>query len=250
MTLFPMTKHFLRVMVYYKVNFIFSFGVPLVSIIYSLRKYIFRHPEQKETIELIIFWISYMIVLYALMDSGSALVRLREEQFLKMFLFISRNKWKVIMARFFSHLIVLTASAVLFDLIASILFSLPFGTLLGITAVMICVCVIPVYSLFLLFAALPFRQETIQPIVNLLIFFFLIITLNHFSGTTTFFNVLLLLTNPMNYAFDVGLTFLSFLSSNDAPPVSWLLLLLISCIYLIIGFVSIINMKILPIFRN
>ncbi|GEB77920.1 hypothetical protein [Sporolactobacillus inulinus] len=43
MTLYPMTKHFLRVMVYNKVNFIFSFGVPLVSIIYSLRNYIFRH---------------------------------------------------------------------------------------------------------------------------------------------------------------------------------------------------------------
>jgi hypothetical protein len=244
----PLIKHFLRVMFYYKINFIFTFGVPLFSIIYTMRSKIFQHPQPLPTMEMILFWNGYMIVLYALLGSGPAIVMLREDQFLKQFVFISGNRWAVIAAKFTSQLIVLLVSALVLDVLCCLFFSLPFLTLLWITLTMIFICELPIYALFLFFTVLNVRQETIQPIMNIVIFFFIALTWNNFSEIAAV-NHIITIINPIDYASQVGLTLLSriFPSVTSSPlPV----MVFATCIYLMVGFFSLKRMKILPIFRN
>jgi hypothetical protein len=216
----PLIKHFLRVMFYYKINFIFTFGVPLFSIIYTMRSKIFQHPQPLPTMEMILFWNGYMIVLYALLGSGPAIVMLRED----------------------------LVSALVLDVLCCLFFSLPFLTLLWITLTMIFICELPIYALFLFFTVLNVRQETIQPIMNILIFFFIVLTWNNFSEIAAV-NHIITTINPIDYASQVGLTLLSriFPSVTSSPlPV----MVFATCIYLMVGFFSLKRMKILPIFRN
>lgn len=244
----PLIKHFLRVMFYYKVNFIFTFGVPLFSIIYTMRSKIFQQPQPLPTMEMILFWNGYMIVLYALLGSGPAIVMLREDQFLKLFVFISGNRWAVIAAKFISQFMVLLVSALVLDVLCSLFFSLPFLTLLWITLTMIFICELPIYALFLLFAVWNVRQETIQPIMNILIFFFIALTWNDFSGIAVV-NHIITFINPIDYASQVGWMLLSCVSPSvtfSPPPV----IVLATCIYLMVGLFSLRRIKILPIFRN
>ncbi|SFG37740.1 hypothetical protein [Sporolactobacillus nakayamae] len=244
----PLIKHFLRVMFYYKINFIFTFGVPLFSISYTMRSKIFQQPQPLPTMEMILFWTGYMIVLYALLGSGPAIVMLREDQFLKQFVFISGNRWTVIAAKYSSQLIVLLVSTWVLDIVCSVFFSLPFITLLWITLAMIFICELPIYALFLFFVALNVRQETIQPIMNILIFFFIALTWNDFSGIATVDHIITII-NPIDYASQVGRALLSRIFPNVifSPPS---VMVLATCIYLMIGLFSIKRMKILPIFRN
>ncbi|MCO7174561.1 hypothetical protein ACFP7A_03360 [Sporolactobacillus kofuensis] len=71
MNLIPLIKHFMRVKMYYKVNFLFTLGVPIASILYSMRGQWFHHLNTVETKESIFYWIGYMVVLYALTSTSS-----------------------------------------------------------------------------------------------------------------------------------------------------------------------------------
>jgi hypothetical protein len=209
---------------------------------------IFQHPQSLPTMEIVLFWTGYMIVLYALLGSGPAIVLLREDQFLKQFIFITGNRWAVIAAKFISQLMVLLASVLVLDVLCSLFFFLPFFTLLWITLAMIFICELPIYTFFLLFAVLNIRQETIQPIMNILIFIYIALTWNDFSGIAAV-DYISTMVNPIDYASQIGRILLSSIFSNVTflPP---LVMVLATSIYLIIGIFSLKRIKILPIFRN
>ncbi|RYL92817.1 hypothetical protein [Sporolactobacillus sp. THM19-2] len=248
MAVMPLVKHFLRVTFYYKVNFIFTFGVPVASIIYSLREQLLQRPDERDTMGLILYWAGYMVVLYALLNSGPALVVLREEQFLKMFLFITGTRWKIIAARFLSQLLILCLSVIILDLICAILFSLPVLKLIGLSLLVIMICELPVYFLFLIFAVLPLRQETITPIINVLIFIFIFISLNSFT-TVPVAEGLLVILNPIEYASQTGWALLDLL--NGVLPLTRIFLIAAATfLYLLTGYFALKRIRILPIFRN
>jgi hypothetical protein len=248
MAVMPLVKHFLRVTFYYKVNFIFTFGVPVASIIYSLREQLLQRPDERDTMGLILYWAGYMVVLYALLNSGPALVVLREEQFLKMFLFITGTRWKIIAARFLSQLLILFLSVIILDLICAILFSLPVLKLIGLSLLVIMICELPVYFLFLIFAVLPLRQETITPIINVLIFIFIFISLNSFT-TFPVAEGLLVILNPIEYASQTGWALLDLLT-GVLPLTRILLIAAATFLYLLTGYFALKRIRILPIFRN
>lgn len=240
----PLIKHFLRVMFYYKVNFIFTIGVPIATIVFNMHDQILRHPGGESALSAILYWTGYMIVLYALMNSGPALVLLREDQFLKMFFFIANGSRRIIAAKFFSQLIVLFMSVFILDAFCAFLFSLSFVTLCGLTFAMVFICELPVYLLFLIFASFRIRQETVLPIINILIFIFLFLSLND-SSYGPAVGWVMTMVNPMAYTSEVGLMLLSGTDSLETT-----MLIMSTLIYSTVGFFALKHLKILPVFRN
>ncbi|MCO7126232.1 hypothetical protein NIE88_10645 [Sporolactobacillus shoreicorticis] len=240
MNSFAMIKHFLRVLMYYKINFIFTLGVPVGSIIYTMRGYIFHMSNQQIVQTHIGYWISYMVVLYAIMNSGPSLVILREEQFLKMFLFISGSVRSILCAKFISQFLLLSISVLILDILSCLLFGLPIIRLFIQSILLIILCSPPIFSLFLFFAALPLRQETITPLINVLIFCFIFLSVSQI-------NHLLIFVNPIDYTFQIA-RFLFGVTVFHAVRL-WLPIT-VTLFYLLIGAFAVKKMRFLPIFRN
>ena len=244
MKIIVLTKHFLSVMVYYKLNFIFTLGIPIVSIVYSMRRQIFHHPSETAALSLIVDWTAYMIVLFALMASGPDFIQLRENQFLKMMLFVTGNTRTILAARFLAQLIVLGGSLVVLDGLCAFLFQLSPGKLAVVTLAMVLIADPPIYALFLLFAVLPIRPETVMPIVNVLIFTFIALSwldLSRFHLPAW----LMMLINPMDYASGIGSFFL-----RSGAPADRIAAAAAAVLYLLVGGFSAQRIKILPVFRS
>jgi len=240
MNTFPLVKHFLRVMMYYKINLIFTLGVPIGSIIYTMRPFIFHTSDQQIVQNHVFYWISYMVVLYAIINSGPSLVVLREDQFLKMFLFISGNVCSIIYAKYISQFILLTLSVLILDILSCFLFDLPIIKLLIQSFLLIILSSPPIFFLFLFFAALRLRQETMIPLTNILIFCFIFMSVNQINRVLSFIN-------PIDYAFQIA-RFLFDGTSIHGFQI-WFSIT-ITCFYLFIGLFSLKKIQFLPIFRN
>ncbi|TGB00142.1 hypothetical protein E4665_00240 [Sporolactobacillus shoreae] len=219
-----------------------------MSIIFTLKDQIFRYSPVQSSLEAVLFWTGYMIVLYALMSSGPALVLLREDQFLKMFIFISENKWMLVASKFISQLIILLLSSLILNILCSTLFFLPFLQLTLLSFFMILICDFPIYALFLFFSMLNIHKETVMPVTNIIIFIFIALTWNDFSSDPAV-NQLITVINPIKYAASVGSLLLS--PGSHGRVFSTIPVIAVATFsYLLIGFVSLKRMKILPIFRN
>lgn len=250
--LMSLTKHFLKIMFYYKINFISTLGVPIIYLIFNMRNDIFHHSSMFPLSMMILSWTGYMIVTYALMGSGPAIIVLREEQFIKMFRFIVGNHFLIVYAKFMTQLITLLFSIIIIDVLCSILFYIPFLFLFGISLIMILICDVPIYLLLLFFGALNIRQETVMPIVNILILIFIYLTsISSNYSTTGFVSMFMTIINPIEYTIQVGHLLLHFIESgNMLDSYSLLIILCTTFLYISIGLFSFRKMKLLPIFRN
>ncbi|EST13243.1 hypothetical protein [Sporolactobacillus laevolacticus] len=236
----PLVKHFIHTKMYYKINFIFTLGVPIGSIIYSMREQILQKTDTHTIINTIFYWIGYMVVLYALTGSGPSLVILREEQFIKLFLFIAGSPWSIIFAEFIAQFLLLIFSVLLLDVLCSALFLLPLFSLIGQSLLIVLICSFPVFSLFLNFAAWRIRPETVTPLMNILIFFFIFLSINESNMAFVF-------VSPIDYIDRV-----SRLVTGEATATLLQIALLttVTTVYFLVGIFSLKKLKTLPIFRN
>ncbi|MFT8318603.1 MAG: hypothetical protein ABF651_10105 [Sporolactobacillus sp.] len=243
----PLVKHFLQTMLYYKINFIASLGVPVFYLIYNLRNELFHNSSVYHSMSLIISWTAYMIVVNALLSSGPAFIILREDQFMKMFHFITGNSYTIIFAKFVAQFLVMLVSVLILDLLCGLLFFLPFFKLFGISVLLLIFCSVPIFFLFLIFTIFPVRQETVLPFVNILLLLFIYLTSVNYQPSNRFVSLAWVLINPVQYADTLG----GFLLNYHVLHLSTLVIfIVVSMIYLVIGLLSLSKIRINPIFRS
>ncbi|WP_010632576.1 hypothetical protein [Sporolactobacillus vineae] len=247
-----LAKHFLRTAVYYKVDFLATLGIPVFFLIYNMRGNLFHHVSAYPQLMMILSWTGYMVVTNALLGSGPAIIVLREEQFMKMFRFISGSQFTIIYAKFLAQLFILLLSVLILDLLCSVLFFLPFFYLIVVSLVMVIVCYIPVYLLFLIIGTFKIRQETALPLINILVLVFVYLTnMGSDQSSNGLLTMFLTAVNPIQYSEQTGSFLLSLTRPGHLEGSSPLLFILgTALIYLLIGLYALKNIKCLPIFRS
>ncbi|MFT8363877.1 MAG: hypothetical protein ABF586_05150 [Sporolactobacillus sp.] len=242
-------QYFLRLTFYFKLNFIMLIGVPLANILLNKSTWFVHSPTLAEAVPVMTSWLGYMVVYWYLANgSGTRLVILREENFLKMFSLVSRGIIAIVIGDFLAQTFIL--SLVLFivyiALVLAFKLSLIFCLTLLLTALMICV---PVYGALLLIGLLPLKMQTLQPLLMLATF--LLIFLSAYQFDNSLIVSLLTLVNPGEYVRQVSLlmlhTFGLPVRGETACSPTWLAV--VTAGYLCAGAVALKKIKVQPNYK-
>lgn len=199
--IYYLTKHFLRVFVAYRINFLALLIIPIVSIIYQQSDQVFQSIPIVDYYSYLSLWLAY-IVTVSTFAIGYEIVILREQQFLKQMQFITRDHRFIISAKILTHFILLFFTVFLLALISQILFAVPFFSVLSFSIGFVSLPFLPLSFLFLILNLLPMHTENLQPIITFttMAMLFYLNFLDFFNQTTT----LLVMLNPMNFALEAG----------------------------------------------
>ncbi|MCE5168303.1 hypothetical protein LQV63_03100 [Paenibacillus profundus] len=176
----------------------------------------------------------------------TSLISMRENGFLKMFKFVSGNKYPMIFGKIITQLSFLTLSILLFSLVIS-LFSL--SNTADIILFIVCSLVtslcgaIPAMFFFLVLMIFPMKQESLVTILNMLLLVFLLVTANNLAHSMSW-GIILLYINPLELVRALNLLITEFITGEQYDNFSMAYILFGLILYIIIGFFGMRYMRI------
>lgn len=180
---------------------------------------------------LFFFW-SFMVLITAADGIGMGILLMRDRNFLKMYTYISGDKLPIVFGKVLSQCFFLLVNIVLFTVISGMLYSQPVGSLLLTAFLILVVCTIPIYLLFLITSSLRIKSNGIGPVLTILV-----LVLVNFSNVRMDTNSILDLIVYLNPAF--VLTHISEVIHHSllgtTYEIIWLTFLSLA-LYCIIGF--------------
>lgn len=196
-----MAKYFIQVTATYRINFLSLLIFPVLGIVLQFNPYLFQEVPVEEYFAYLTAWLAYMVTINAF-TVGHQLVALRERQFLKQFMYITRDLKVVIFSLIFSQLFTLLTTVSILALTSTLLFKVSFiGVWLFSTGTVL-LPFFPLCAVFLVLNLFPIHLENLQPIITVSTAFMLF-SMN-FMQVTEVKTITSILFNPMNFALEVG----------------------------------------------
>ncbi|WP_433745921.1 hypothetical protein [Falsibacillus pallidus] len=223
----------------YKISFFWTIIMPTVFLIWRNPNWFKNSPSETEFYSTIVYFCAYIILIVAGNGFGVGLLSLRENNFLKMFKFISGSKSPVIIGHFLAQGTFLFLNIIIFTGTMGALFasSLLLKTLTAVLIVGL-LTILPIFLFFMWVPSLKLKVESVSPIFSLLP-----ILLVYLAGLRSENEIIELLSylNPIKLV--IGIAFktsqLLSITSTDFPTVSWVLVIVIPILYISIGIVFI-----------
>lgn len=238
------TIYFLKVFTTYKINFLALLVIPVIGVVYQKSEYIFQLVNLEGFYQYIAIWLSYMVTMSAF-TIGHQVVMIREQQFLKQMKFVVKDYKVIIFSVILSQFIILIVTVMILTLTSTLLFKVPFLSLLLFSYGVVILPFIPLSFLTLIFNLLPIHAENLQPIITITTAAMLFFT--NFIHLTERVSIFAIVVNPMHFALETGKIWTSlFLSSI---PINYLGVVMALILYFIIGYYALKNTRINSNFR-
>lgn len=242
--IYYLTKHFLKVFTAYKINFLSILIIPVFGVIYQQSAFLFQQIPVAEYYYYISIWLAYMVAISSF-STGHQIVMMREQQFLKQMKFIVKDYRLIIYAEILTQFIILIFTVTILVILSTILFKIPFLNLLFFAYGKVIIPFLPLSLVFLIFNLLPIHTENLQPIITVATM--LIIFSINFIDLEGPLSTFLIIVNPLNYAIEIGKIWDTLFFSSIS--INYFAITFATVLYLIIGYFSLNNTRIVANFR-
>lgn len=231
---------FLKYILANKLTFFWVLLLPLGLLIWNNYDWLYSKPKVELYLRTIpMFW-SFIIVMTVTNGYATSLVMMRENGFLKFFRFIAGSKYTVVLGHLLSQLSVLLVNIALFTLFTSLIFG--FSILLCFIAILTAlVTFVPVCLFFSWLIALPYREETITPIISVSVIL-LVYSTNFISSVSL--KSLLMFVHPVQFVIQMSNVIFSVFGLPYEAYGNPLFLLVATIVYVLIGLIALKHMKI------
>lgn len=242
--IYYLTKHFLKVFLAYKINFLAILIIPIISIVYHQSDRLFSPIPVEEYYSYLSLWLAYLVTVTAF-TIGYEVVMLREQQFLKQMTFVVKNYRLVIYSKIITHFILLISTVTILVALSTVLFQIPFINLLLFSYGAVLLPFLPLSFIFLVLNVLPMHTENLQPIITVttMAMLFFINFLNLFEPTSTLMTII----NPMNFALETGKIWTQLFL--DGVQINIFAVIITMILYFVIGSIALNKTRIVANFR-
>ncbi|ASI35109.1 MULTISPECIES: hypothetical protein [unclassified Exiguobacterium] len=220
-------------MFFNKFAYLYTLAVPLVIILLNHFDWFKDSPTWTVFQSAMIQFFAIMIVLTAINGIGISLLNQRESGFLKMYTFLSGQKFPVIFGRLMSQWFFLSLNMFAASLMMAVLFHQPLLKTVLMTGLLALIIPLPVFACSLLIAALPLKPETMTPLGTILIFA-VFIFIDVFELTDNRLLAYFSFLNPANLILNEA----RFLTGSVSDGMMGLSILTGIMVYLVVGYVA------------
>lgn len=194
---------FLKVLMNHWFQSVVIIIIPIVFMIWNNKEWLHQPPDQFDLLSVTSGWLGFMITFAILSGIAFNLVIMREQGFLKMFLFISGSVVPIILGTILAQFVVLTVTVFIFSSVISVLFHSHFILLFFGSFLLVVLTLLPVSFFTLWIPALSVKKESLSPIVSLSIIpllYFTSFNIGFENGWIRYFLVL----NPVEFIFQLS----------------------------------------------
>ncbi|QKG83046.1 hypothetical protein GXN76_00250 [Kroppenstedtia pulmonis] len=226
-----------------KTNFFWVLLFPLGLMIWNFNDWIHSRPGEDVYVQtMVLFW-SLIIVMTATNGYATSLIMMRENGFLKFFRFVAGSKYTVVVGHLLSQISALLVNITLFTLFTSFIFGFPIY-LWMLAVLIVIVTFTPVCLLFSWLAILPYRQETITPIISVVVIL-LVYSTQYLSSVSV--KSFLMFVHPVQFVIQIANAILSVFGLPYESYGNPLYLVAAVIVYVFFGLMALKHMKVYSI---
>lgn len=220
-------------MFFNKFAYLYTLALPLVIVLLRHFDWFKDSPTWTVFQSAMIQFFAIMIVLTAINGIGISLLNQRESGFLKMYTFLSGQKFPVIFGRLMSQWFFLTLNMFAASLMMAMVFHQPLLKTVLMTGLLALIVPLPVFACSLLIAALPLKPETMTPLGTILIFA-VFVFIDVFELTDNRLLAFFSFLNPANLILNEA----RFLTGSASDGTIGLSILTGILVYIVVGYVA------------
>ncbi|MFC7747211.1 hypothetical protein ACFQU8_08165 [Lentibacillus kimchii] len=241
---FEYFKIFNKEIFYNKISYIWSLGAPIIFLIINDFNERTNMTYEAFSYDVLFYW-SYIILITGIQGIGIDLLFMRDQNFLKMYTYITGSKFPIILGRILSQCLFLWVNLILFTVFIGLFQEQPIASLLVTSLLILIPVVIPIYFFIVLIAAMPIRSNSIGPILTFIVLFLVsLIGLKIDTGTVMdYFVYLNDFLNPAQVIVTSAESIHSMLSGAGSILIGFSVLPL--AVYLLVGSISCQEMSII-----
>lgn len=163
------TRLYLTMLLHNKMAVFWILVFPTLLMMLNKKDALFAEHASIQTRHAVQYYWSYMILITAMTGVAIQLMVSRDNGFLKQFTYVAGSKYPIVIGSMLSQLIFLIGNIVLFTSACSFAFRLPFFPFVGSALLLALFCLVPVCCCLLWLPVMPVRQESLVPVLNLII---------------------------------------------------------------------------------
>lgn len=229
----------------YKINILWLLILPMGIMVWENRSWLVDEPTSEEYVRYLAAIWGYMITILGTNGVGLTILSLRENGFLKMFKYIAGSITPVVWGQLLSQVLFLLINVVVLTGTTSLLFK-PELTLkvLIVSVLVVLIAAIPISLFFIWITTLPYRNESITPIVSISVVILTYVTASYSPSSSVFWVDFLLVFNPVKFIISLSDTLFVFFKILSVPTISFSSYIIVILTYVMLGYVFLKKVKI------